>query len=183
VRPLRSIDASRRSFLRYAALSGGLLTLSRLPISAVRSAVAAQDHLQVLNPYEASIFSAVGQRMVASDDPAMPKFGDTQAIFAIDQALLQLDDGLQTQLKILLRLVQWGPPIFMLRLIPFTRMDGAMQDRYLQGWASSPSQVRLIGFRALKNLSMLGYYSQDAVWPAIHYPGPWLPRARRVVSA
>jgi hypothetical protein len=178
-------SVSRRSFLRYTALSSGLLTLSRLPVAAApTSSASKEDHrLQMLTPYEAEVFSAVGERMVATDDGAMPKFKDTQAIVAIDQALIQLDPSLQTQVRWLLRIIQWGPPVLMLRMATFTGLNDAEQDEYLRGWAQSHRALRQLAFRALKNLSMLGYYSQDAVWPAIHYRGPWAPRPRRFVQA
>jgi hypothetical protein len=176
---------SRRSFLRYAALSSGLLTLSRLRVAPAMAAppVTPRPGLQVLTPDEAEIFTVVVERMVASDDAAMPKVRDTQSIAAIDHALAQLDPSLQSQVRWLLRIIQWGPPLLMLRLSSFTGLTAAEQDEYLRGWATSRRDLRRLAFRALKNLSMLGYYSQDATWPALHYPGPWLPRPRRIVKA
>ena len=176
---------SRRSFLRYAALSSGLLTLSRVRVAPAAASLRGElnPNLQVLTPYEAEIFSSVTERMVASDDPAMPKVRDTQAIVAIDQALVQLDPDLQSQVKWLLRIIQWGPPLLMLRFARFTSLSPGEQDEYLRGWATSPRVLRRLAFRALKNLSMLGYYSQDTTWAALHYPGPWVPRPRRFVRA
>ncbi|MBI3785407.1 MAG: gluconate 2-dehydrogenase subunit 3 family protein [Deltaproteobacteria bacterium] len=170
--------------MRYTAVSGGLLALSRLRVAPVLAAESAESHagLQVLTAHEATIFTAIVERMVASDDPAMPKVRDTPAVETIDQALLQLDADQQYQLKWLLRIFQWAPPLLMLRLSTFTGLAASEQDEYIRGWATSPRDLRRLAFRALKNLSMLGYYSQDATWPALHYPGPWVPRPRRVVS-
>ena len=39
----------------------------------------------------------------------------------------------------------------------------------------------ILAFQALKNLSMLGWYSQDASWASIGYQGPLIAR-RTVVS-
>lgn len=104
----------------------------------------------------------------------MPRFGETPALATIDRALSQVDTEVRRQLRWLLWGFEWGPPVFALRLTTFTRMSPEAQDEYLQGWATSRSQLRLLGFRALKNLSMLGYYAQPSTWPAIHYDGPWL---------
>lgn len=174
---------SRRSFLRYSALSGGLLALSRVRVvPAAAAATESAAGLQVLSANEAEVFTVVVERMVASNDPAMPKVRDTKTILAIDQALVQLDPSMQTQVHWLLRLIQWGPPLLMFRMSTFTGLSTNEQDEYLRGWASSPRELRRLAFRALKNLSMLGYYSQDAVWPALHYRGPWQPRPRRYVN-
>ena len=97
---------------------------------------------------------------------------------AIDQALLQLDPAVQSQVGWLLILFQWGPPLFQLKLKTFTSLTPQERDEYLQGWVTSRSDTRRLAFRALKNLSMLGYYSQDATWKGIHYDGPWVPRPR-----
>jgi len=166
--------------LRRTAIAGGLLTLSRLPVTAQPIDPPARG-LQFLTAREADIFRAVGDRMVASDDPAMPRFRDTEAVLTIDQALLQLDGELQTQVRWLLKIFQWGPPVFLLRLSTFTGLREGEQDEYIRGWAGSSRELRRLAFRALKNLSLLGYYSQKAVWPAIHYQGPWIPRPRRFV--
>jgi len=194
--PPRSAGLTRRTVLRYTALSAALTTLSRLrwtPALAAAQAPAAQapaaqapaalaPGLQVLTPDEAEIFTAIVERMVFSGDPALPPVRDTAAIVTIDQVLLQTDPGVRSQLRWLLKLFQWGPPVFQLKLTTFTRMSPAERDAYLNGWATSRLATRQLAFRALKNLSMLGYYSQDATWKAIHYDGPWVPRPRRVLS-
>lgn len=174
---------SRRSFLRYTAVSAGLLTLSRLRVAPSLAATAVPaGTLQILSPREAEILSAIVERMVFSGDPDMPAVRDTGAVATIDQALVQLDSSLQTQLRWLLTAFEWGPPFFQLKLTTFTRMSPEAGDEYLQQWATSAVEVRRLAFRALKNLSMLGYYTQDATWKGLHYDGPWAPRPRRVLS-
>ncbi|HVO24098.1 MAG TPA: gluconate 2-dehydrogenase subunit 3 family protein [Candidatus Margulisiibacteriota bacterium] len=174
---------SRRSFLRYSAVTAGLLTLSRLrmaPALAVQAATATE--LRVLTPHQADILTAIVERITFTGADTMPAVHDTQAIVTIDQALLQLDPSVQSQVGWLLRLFQWGPPVFQLKFRTFTGLTPEERDSYLQGWATSRSSTRRLAFRALKNLSMLGYYSQDATWKGIHYDGPWLPRPRRVIE-
>ena len=174
---------SRRSFLRYTAVSAGLLTLSRLralPALAAESVPA--DGLQVLTAHQAEVFTAIVERMVFSGAEGMPAVRDTRAVETIDQALLQLDAGVQSQLRWLLTMFQWGPALFQFKLTTFTGMTPEERDTYIQDWATSRYQTRKLAFRALKNLSMLGYYSQDATWKGIHYDGPWAPRLRRMVN-
>ena len=177
------VELSRRSLLRYTAVSAGLLTLARLrSVPAIAAVGAPAEPLQALSARDADILTAIVERMVFTGAPDMPAVRDTRAIDTIDQALLQLDDGVQSQLRWLLVAFEWGPPFFQLKLTTFTRMSAEERDAYLEQWATSAVGVRRLAFRALKNLSMLGYYSQDATWKAIHYDGPWTPRPRRAVT-
>lgn len=175
---------TRRSFLRYTAIAGGLATLARLPSLAPPAAAAtAPAALHVLNADEAEILTAIVERMVYSGDPAMPAVRDTQAVATIDATLLELDPDVVSQFRWLLTLFQYGPPVFDLSFSKFTSLSPELQDEYIRGWATSRFQTRRIAFRALKNLSMLGYYTQDSTWRGIHYDGPWAPRERRRPAA
>ena len=180
-KPLRLL--SRRSFLRYSALTAGLLAVSRVrmtPALAAQPLAAAQ--LVVLTQHQGEVMTAIVERMVFTGAGNMPAVRDTGTIATIDQALLQLDPGVQSQVGWLLTLFQWGPPLFQLKLKTFTSLTPDERDDYLRDWATSRSDTRRLAFRALKNLSMLGYYSQDATWKGIHYDGPWVPRPRRVIE-
>ncbi len=181
----RLVEAlSRRSFLRYTALSAGLLTVSRLRAAPALAVTAANaDGLRVLTPHQAEVMTAVVERMVFTGADHMPAVRDTGAIATIDQVLLQVDPAVQSQVGWLLILFEWGPPLFQFKLKRFTGMTLEERDEYLNGWSTSRSDTRRLAFRALKNLSMLGYYSQDATWKGIHYDGPWVPRPARVVTS
>lgn len=165
---------SRRSFLRYATITGGLATLVRL--RAIPAAAAPAPALRVLSARHAEVLAAVVERMVDSGDPSMPAVRETRAIEIIDWTLAQVDDSVQAQLRWLLLLFQYGPPILAGRLSTFTSMSAEEKDEYIRGWARSRFATRRLAFRALKNLSMLGYYADDSTWRGIHYDGPWLPR-------
>jgi hypothetical protein len=177
------VPLSRRSFLQYTALSSGLLTLSRLHALPALAEPNGAAGLQVLNSQEAQILTVIVERIVFTGDPRMPAVRDTRAIETIDRALLQLDATVQSQMRWLLRVFEWGPPVFQLKFKAFTGMNDEERDAYLRDWAASGLAMRKLAFRALKNLSMLGYYSQDATWKAIHYDGPWVPRPRRTITS
>jgi gluconate 2-dehydrogenase subunit 3-like protein len=174
---------SRRSFLRYTAVSAGLLALSRLRVAPALAAAPVSPQLQVLTAREADILTAIVERMVLNGDPSMPAVRETHAIAVIDQTLLQLDSSLQSQLRWLLTVFEWGPPLLQLKLQRFTNLSLEERDDYIRDWATSRFETRQLAFRALKNLSMLGYYSQDAAWKGIHYDGPWAPKAKKMLSA
>jgi len=176
---------SRRTVLRAGGMSAALLALSRLravPVTAQASAPTATA-LRVLGPRDARILAAVADRMTFTGDPDMPRFADTAALQTIDAALLQLPPDVPQQLSYALLLFEYGPPLFIGKLATFSGLSPEWQDLYLGGWADSRFHTRRIAFQAFKNLAMLGYYAQDATWPAIHYQGPWAPKPRRTLPS
>jgi len=172
---------NRRGFLR---MTGGLLALSRLRAlpALAESAPTTGGALRVLSQRDARILSAIAERMTFTGDPDMPRFGETAALPTIDGALLQLPPDVAQQLSIALLLFEYAPPLFLGRASTFTGLAPQWQDLYLDAWAGSRFATCRLAFQAFKNLSMLGYYSQDSTWPAIHYSGPWAPRPRRVIA-
>ena len=72
----------------------------------------------------------------------------------------------------LLRAVEWGPWLFDWSFARFTELDDAAKDASLRGWMTSASACRQLGFQALKNLSLLGWYAQDESWRGDRLPGP-----------
>lgn len=172
---------SRRGFL---GMSAALLALSRLRMTAPALAAAPGDTtLRVLSPRDARIMTVLADRMTYTGDPSMPRFADTAAIQTIDTALLQLPPDVPQQLSYALLLFEYGPPLFLGKPSTFSGLPTNWQDAYLEGWASSRFHTRRIAFQAFKNLAMLGYYSQDATWPGIHYQGPWVPKPRRMIES
>lgn len=171
---------SRRAFLQRTTWFVGMAALVRLR-APVAYAATAPASLQYLDHDQADLLGAIVERMVFTGDPAMPLARDTDAVFVIDQALLQADGDVREQLGWLLRLFDWGPILFQGRFARFRSLTDEERDDYIRGWATSRFTLRRIGFQALKNLSMLGYYAHESTWRGIGYHGPWAPRPRRVV--
>ena len=180
-----SVRVTRRGFLRLAGFSAGMLTLSRLrPLPAALAAEtgAGATGLTVLTPADARILAAVAERITATGDLAMPRFAQTDGLRTIDAALRQLPPEVPHQLSWALWLFEYAPPLFIGKPARFTGLEPPWQDVYVADWADSGLQTRRQVFQAIKNLSMLGYYTQDATWAGIHYGGPLAPRPRRVVA-
>ncbi len=166
---------NRRDFLRTSAFAAGLAGLARLqPALGAEAPAPEVPDLHVLSTDEADILSAIAERMVHSGDASMPGFRDTDAIAVIDRSLRHADPALREQLGWLLWLFDWGPPVLALRMGRFRSLEPTQQDEYIRGWAESRFELRRLGFRALKNVSMLGYYTQDRTWAGIGYDGPWI---------
>jgi hypothetical protein len=175
---------TRRGFLQLAGFSAAMLALSRL--RALPAALATEvggdaGELSVLSPSDARILAAVAERITYTGDPAMPRFSATAGLRTVDVALRQLPPDIPQQLSWGLWMFEYAPPLFIGKLARFTGLNEHWQDAYLAGWAESSLQTRRMLFQALKNLSMLGYYAQDATWAGIHYSGPVVVRPRRVL--
>lgn len=178
------VRVTRRGFLHLAGFSAGMLALARLrPLPAALAAEtgAGAAGLTVLTPADARILAAVAERITRTGDPAMPRFADTDGLRTIDGALRQLPPEVPRQLAWGLWLFEWAPALCIGKPARFTGLEASWQDVYVADWADSSLQARQLVFQALKNLSFLGYYAQDATWAGIHYGGPLAPRPRRVV--
>jgi len=170
---------TRRSFL---ALAGGATALGS--IASLRSvpalAAAARTAGPFFAPTEREILTCVVERMVDTGDPAAPPVRATRTIDTIDALCAGLDPDATAPLPALLRLVEWGPLLFDRRLARFTTLDAAGRDDALRGWMTSGLALRRIGFYALRNMALLGYWSQDETWPLVGYAGPLLRKPRSV---
>ena len=177
------VRVDRRRFLGLAGFSAGMLALARLrALPAAAHAVAATDApLYVLGADDARIMAALAERMTFTGDASMPLFSATDGLRTIDTALRQAAPDVAYQLSWALWLFEFGPPLLIGKPARYTRLAPQWQDVYLADWAASGLQMRRMIFQALKNLSMLGYYAQDATWAGIHYGGPLLPRPRMVL--
>jgi hypothetical protein len=172
--------ATRRGFLRLAGGTAALAALANvraLPAAAGDPAGAAG--VGFFSPVESEILTQIVERMVDTGEPGAPAVRSTRTIAAIDALCRSLDPGATAPLPALLRLVEWGPPLFDGRLARFTALEASDQDASLAGWMQSRFAWRRMGFQALRNLAFLGYWSQDETWPLIGYQGPLLRRGAR----
>lgn len=170
---------SRRGFLRLLGSTAALGALARIPAAppaarAAAGAGAGGAGVAFFQPDELEILTRVVERMVDTGEPGALRVADTGAVRTIDALCASLDPALTGPLPLLLRLVEWGPVLFDFTFTRFTRMSDAERDASLRAWMTSRLRLRRLGFRALRNLSMLGWYSQDESWPAVGYAGPLL---------
>ena len=70
---------------------------------------------------------------------------------------------------------EWWPFFGELRFRRFSELDAEARDESLRGWMTSRIATRRLAFYALRNLALLGYWSQEETWPLIGYRGPLLP--------
>ena len=171
---------SRRGFLGLVGSSTALASLASLRALPAAAAAPATTAIptRFFGPGETEILTQVVERMVDTGEPGAPPVRATRSIATIDALCASLDPGATAPLPSLLRLVEWGPLLFEHRFARFTQLDAGAQDVALDGWMRSRLGLRRMGFYALRNLALLGYWSQDETWPLIDYKGPLLQRPR-----
>ncbi|MBW2313626.1 MAG: hypothetical protein JRH10_05480 [Deltaproteobacteria bacterium] len=180
--PLRT---HRRGFLTLSLKLGataGLSTIAglrALPAGATQLPEAAGTRAAFFSDSDRVVLEAVATRMVYTGVPEAPLFGETRALEVIDRTCSELAPEVTELLPLALRLFEWWPFFFELRFRRFSDLDPAEQDASLTGWMESRFAVRRTAFFALRNLALLGWWSQEETWPLIGYQGPLLePEAR-----
>lgn len=162
---------SRRGFLKLSG-TAGLATLASLPALPAVAEDAAPAGGGFFSAREREILTAIVERMVETGEPGAPAVRDTRAIDVIDDACAALPTAVTEQLSAALQLFEWWPFLLELRFQRFTELPPDARDTSLAGWMTSRFGVRRLAFYALRNLGMLGYWSQDETWPLIGYRGP-----------
>jgi hypothetical protein len=173
----RGLAVDRRGFLRLSGSAGlaALAGLRALPAAAAGPALAGAEGF--FSEREREILRAVVERMVETGDPAAPALADTRALEVIDSACAALPPEVTGPLPLALWLFEWWPFLFELRFRRFSALDADARDASLRGWMTSRFAVRRTAFLALRNLALLGFWSQEETWPLIGYQGPLLPPA------
>lgn len=172
---------TRRGFLRLAGATAALTGITQIRVvpEAARAAAAVPAEPRFFDAQETEILTQLVERLVDTGEPEAPAVRETRTIATIDALCSGLDPALTSILPTALRLFEWGPLLFDRRLARFTKLDDAGKDASLHGWMTSRLAARRQGFLAVRNLALLGYYSQDETWPLIGYAGPLLSAAEQ----
>lgn len=166
---------SRRRFLRSTLLGGALLGGAAIVgrhLSGYRLDPAIASKLRALSPKEYLVFEAIARRMLAPDSSDAPSVDDVKPALFVDGYLARLDDGLRSDVRALIQLIEHGGFLFRFTGSRFTHMSAAEQDATLADWQTSRLAMRRQGFQALRTLAFLGYYRDDRTWPLLAYTGP-----------
>ena len=167
---------TRRGFLRLGGATAALVGITQIRVipPAAYAAAATTTTARFFDAQDTEILTQLVERLVATGEPDAPAIRDTRTIATIDALCRGLDPALTSILPTALRLFEWGPLLFDFRLSRFTRLDNDEKDASLRGWMTSRLPARRQGFLAVRNLALLGYYSQPETWPLIGYAGPLL---------
>lgn len=93
------------------------------------------------------------------------------------QAFLhRMDPDTRSELELVMRVVEYGPPLLAFRFRWFTGLDAEARRRYLDRWPDHRLPPLRSAATALKLLFGPIYFSDDATWQVMGYDGPWVER-------
>jgi hypothetical protein len=164
---------TRRSIIKRGLLGGALLFVGGALSLALRKSAKVpvpSEGLLVLTEREHAVMEAVALRMLVG----APGLSTARLGLACDRLASKADATAQVELRQLLQLFENALPNFVFggRWAVFTKQAPEEQDATLREWRDSKLIVRRSGYNALRALAMGAYYSNAAVWPFVHYPGP-----------
>lgn len=168
----------RRRFLALAFGWSAAGLAATLPLSACQPggapAASAPSALRVFSPAEWRTLDAAASRLAPAGAGRLGGGGGLVAN-AADALFAQAPARLQGELKQLLQLLEWAPPLSG-QWGAFSALSPAAQDAVLASWEQSPLALGRQGFSALSKIATMLYYMDPRAWPAIGYPGPWIGR-------
>ena len=109
-----------------------------------------------------AVIAVIANRMIAAEEKA-------DVADAILEYIGTLPAPMQKDIRRLVMLFEYLPPLVIFRLSRFSRLSPQNQDRYIEAWGTSRFALLRTGFRVLKGLSVSTYYQNPAAWKAIHY--------------
>lgn len=159
----------RRRFLQLAALGPALVALPP-----AGPALAAPGEARLLDDDAWELMLAFAERIVETGEPTAPHPREVAMRETIESVLRRLEPSVTRDLRLALRALDWWPALFEGHLRRFRSLSPEERDRSLDGWQRSRFALRREIFHALRNLALLGYWSQPATWSLIGYGGPWI---------
>ena len=115
------------------------------------------------------ILMAATRRICRYDDEAMPDPEDCGSLEATKTFMDGMPPQTQLEFQSLMVLLEVSPYVFGPVAGRFTQLDGKQQDQVLKGWETASLVPKRTGFRAIKSVVMMGYWSRPETWPAIGY--------------
>jgi hypothetical protein len=172
---LSSPILSRRGFLRAGILTTGALAFGGTLAGCLRDTRGVDgEEPEVLTRGELATLAAVADRVIVAREDT-PTAREARTARRIDRELTFNEGQLVGDVRAALAMIEYGPYLD-LHLRPFTRLDAAAQDAYLQSCAESSWTLRRNAFSGLRFLCLFFYYTDDRTWRSIGYGGTMVDR-------
>ncbi|MDB4987091.1 MAG: putative oxidoreductase [Myxococcaceae bacterium] len=166
---------SRRKVLKTSLAAVALASLGGVALAVQKTAqLARTPALSVFDPSEYAIFRAFAERVAPSAGAGAPGATELGIVQLLDRVLAQSDAEAQKAIKGALALFEsaLGGALVGERVVPFTHLSPAEQDRILAGWRGSSLGMRRTIFRALSAAVMSYYWGDPRTWQRCGYDGP-----------
>jgi len=162
---------TRRTFLRGLAF-----TASALAVGAGATGCAGYPEipsgLKFLDEKGFAVMSAFADRVVPSGGPYEIGAKQASVVEFFDEFAATDYPEVQKDFKSVITLLEHGPLFMQFSMKRFTEMTTDEQDEYLEKWETSDSVLFRGAFVGIKKLCMMGFYTNELVWPHIGYDGP-----------
>ena len=183
---LSAID--RRAFLQVSL--GGVSTLALMTLlPGCRGPVPEAERfekLEFFRPSEGAVLEAFAARILP-EHPGRPTVAEVELIVRLDREIgwlqANVDPGLGSDLKLLLRLVEYGPLVIGYHWKPFTRLAPEARDDFLRRWELHRIASLRLAFRALRSLVVFFFFADPRSFESIRYAGPWVEGGRERLDA
>lgn len=126
--------------------------------------------LKFLTHKDAELLKALANPILSKSDADL----DSNYVAHIDEYLFKLPSHLQSDIKMLLRILNMPGALFpfVFSFKKFTDLREAQQRKLLKKWMNSPIPLLRTGYSALKAICAWGYYSREPAQDEIGYLGP-----------
>jgi hypothetical protein len=118
----------------------------------------------VMSAFADRIIPSGGAYEVGAKEACVVEFFDAFAATDYPEA--------QKDFKSVITLLEHGPLFLQFSTKRFTEMTPDEQDEYLKRWETNDSALLKGAFTGIKKLCMMGFYTNELVWPHIGYDGP-----------
>ena len=165
---------SRRKLFQYGFGGSLMLALGGIGLS-LQSTLLQQppSPLSVLSQREYSIIYALANRFLP-ENGRFPAAHKLKVAWNFDQTLATAHPSLQTEIKLLLALIENGAAGLLLsgNHRPFTQCSAAEQDAILEAWRTSSLAFRRSAILSINRLCGAIYYSSPESFELVGYGGP-----------
>ncbi|MBN1881594.1 MAG: gluconate 2-dehydrogenase subunit 3 family protein [Deltaproteobacteria bacterium] len=164
-------NATRRTFLRGFALAASALAVGT-GATGCAGYPEVPSGLKFLDEKGFAVMSAFADRIIPSGGSYEIGAAETRVVEFFDEFAATDYPEAQKDFKSVITLLEHGPLFMQFSAKRFTEMTPDEQDKYLEKWETSNSVLLRGAFVGIKKLCMMGFYTNELVWPHIGYDGP-----------
>lgn len=122
-----------------------------------------------LAPWQETALEALISRICDPGETELPRPEEVGAADVARSYLRWMPEVTRRKLGHLIATFEGGPLVLGPSRRRFSELDASDQDAYLEKWSESSLPPMRAAFHAIKQVAMMGYYSQPGAWPGIGY--------------
>jgi hypothetical protein len=166
---------SRRTLIKTSLAGLGVLVAGGVGLALQKTVLLADTpELKVLDPAEYAVLVAITDRVCPALGAGAPGGLALKVPALLDHILLDTDIEMQKGIKVALKLLDNALTGALTgeRLVPFTKLSAAQQERSLNGWRNADSGFRRTVYAGVAGAINSVYWGQRETWARAGYKGP-----------